>query len=237
MLSQSQHNPRVTTTTTTMNPGIGGALPTQSQHIMIVNIKIIQYSGDCKSKNNEAEEQKQQKRSKQTQEEIKQELQKRESYHKIKCNQREAQRQQTLQKRRENYQRNKCNQTEEQRQQLLQKRRENYHKKKSNQTKEQRQWMLQKQRENYHRNKRIQTVEQRELALEKRRKNYANKHNNSKYCIQPHIYSQVATQTESVTIQGPVTYGKIKVCILVLNFNFYEFVRGCKVPAACSEMV
>jgi len=97
--------------------------------------------------------------------------------------------------------------------------------------------MLQKQRENYHRNKRIQTVKQRELALEKRRKNYANKHKNSKYCIQLHTCSQVATETESVTIQGPVTYGKVKVCILVLNFCFYEFVRGCKVPAACSQMV
>jgi len=80
-------------------------------------------------------------------------------------------------------------------------------------------------------------VEQRELALEKRRKNYANKHKNSKYCTQSHICSQVATETESVTIQGPVTYGKVKVCILVLNFNFYEFVLGCKVPGACSEMV
>jgi hypothetical protein len=124
-----------------------------------------------------------------------------------------------------------------QRQQMLQKRKENYHKKKSNQTKEQKQWMLQKQRENYHRNKRIQTVEQRELTLEKRRKNYANKRKNSKYCIHPHICSQVATETESVTIQGPVTYDKVKVCILVLNFNVYEFVLGCKVPAACSGMV
>ena len=97
--------------------------------------------------------------------------------------------------------------------------------------------MLQKQRDNYHRNKRIQTVEQREQALEKRRKNYANKHKNSKYCIQPHILSQVATGTESVTMQGPVTYGKVKVCVLVLNFYFYDFVLGCRVPAACSEIV
>jgi hypothetical protein len=49
-----------------MNPGIDGAVATQSQHIMIVNIKIINYSGDRKNKNNEAEKQKQQNRSKET---------------------------------------------------------------------------------------------------------------------------------------------------------------------------
>jgi hypothetical protein len=74
-------------------------------------------------------------------------------------------------------------------------------------------------------------VEQREQALQKQRKNYANKCKISEYCTQPHVCSQVGTETESVTVQGPVTCGKAKVCFLVRNFN--KFVFGCKVPVAC----
>ena len=66
--------------------------------------------------------------------------------------------------------------------------------------------------------------------------NYANKCKNSIYSVQTDILSQEATETESVTVQGAVAYGKVKVCILVLIFHFYDFVLGCKVPAACSEM-
>jgi hypothetical protein len=220
-----------------MSHGNDGAVSNQSQHIMIVNIKIIENSGDCKNKNNAEEEQRQQNKCKQMQEGIKQELQKRrERYNKNKGNQSKERRQQILRRRRENYERNKANRTAEQRQQMLQKRRENYHKNKSNQTEEQRQRTLRKQRENYHKKTVIQTVEQREQALEKRRKNYANKHKNSKCSVQAHILGQVATEIVSSTAQGAVAFGKVKVCSLVLNSYFCDFVLECKASAACSEM-